>query len=215
MFCLGITLHGFTQSLSVGLGYANLQSTPWNKAIDVYNFSRPGSSQPYFEKGISGHFTYCFQPKKPITQTISLAYGNFSSSSTDQSFTNLYHFQWLNAAFGLQWNRLFKLSNFNTQLQFGALATTITRSLNGTTYFVDGTRLTAWGIAPNFSLQMAYNLPLTQKLKLSPFIKAAYAPYVHSPNAESVLNQTKGVTGAYTHALVQFLIGVQLDLMFK
>lgn len=209
--------HAYSQELKVDLSYKYLFSNQWDKAIQTYNFSRPfiAEKQPLLIHGSNASLSFIFNSSKKIRNGINISYSYFRSLAENENFKNILNLHFLNLGYILHFENKVKLKGLYSDLLIAATTCGLFRDLNGESFEYNEAGSNALGIGGDLNLKIGYSLHRENRYSLSPFISFAYTPYLYSPNSESILNQTKGLTSKNWTGILTTQIGLSLHLQAK
>jgi hypothetical protein len=218
--CFSIFLIGFcsvflaknanAQQLRFGANYEYLYSKLWNQNIQTYNFSRPflDNKQPLLVHGFGVSVSYLFGSDSDFSHGIGLSYSRFGSSAENEG---------LNSSFNQNFAKLGYILHFQksenplyTELGVSAIGGILGRKLNDKTFEYDEETARVYGIGGEINLKAGYEVALSEKLFLSPFVGIGYVPYYYSPNTESMLNQTTELISEEEPSLLNVSFGIIL-----
>lgn len=202
------------QVLEVAASYQYLLSPQWDYAIQTYNFSRPELSvkQPLLIHGGSAACAYLFPSEKSFSQGVSLSYSFVTSYAENADFENRLNLHLLQLGYLLHFGNSNERRGFYTDLLISASSCMLSRRVNGEAFVSDERRAVAPGIGGDLSLRAGWDFTLGSNSSLSPFVLAGCTPFLYSPDAEAVLNQTSGLTGPDGSTLVKVQLGLALHL---
>jgi hypothetical protein len=196
-FIFVLATNGFGQDFKIDVAYKYLFANNWDKAIQTYNFSRPFllNKQPIFENGLNASATYLFKSAHYSKQGIILSYSYFGSLAENENFANKLNLHFLNLGYLIHFGNPDKSSGVYADFILSATSSALFRNVNGEPLIYDETTSKAYGIGVDMALKLGNAIGLKNKNAISPFVSLSLSPYLYSPNAEAVLNQTKGLVG--------------------
>jgi hypothetical protein len=212
---IGCKLHA--QEFNAGFSYQYMVAGQWDEAIRTYNFSRTFviEKQPLLESGIRGSLTALFNSKKRTKHGLNLSYSTFRSVSGEAGFKNILQLHFIQLGYVLHFGQLNDGRGFCTDLIVSAITSGLFRNGKGGAYEFDEGNPKAFGIGGDVCIKTGYGLPLKGRASLVPFIAIAYTPYLYSPQAESVLNQTTGLTGRPWTGIFSAQAGISVHFLKK
>ena len=101
-----------------------------------------------------------------------------------------------------------KYKGLYADLIVSASSSMLFRRVNGAPYIYDERRSKAFGIGGELQFNLGYYFHLKSKSYLSPLIAFGYTPYFHSPNTETVINQTKSLTSKTWTGILMVQLGI-------
>jgi len=204
-----------SQSLSIGLGYQFQYAPEWNTAIQTYNFTRPWlqKKQPLLENGMIVNVDYLFDSEKILKHGISGVYSYYRSYSVNPDFISAINQHGINIAYIMRLDGP-TMKSFFVDFKFSYAMTFLDRSVNKEAVTVDGKKLVAVGFGGNFDFKFGYKLPLTSSSSFAPFLGVGIGG-MYNYKAESVLNQTTGITSSPTTLIFVASVGIQIKLNFS
>jgi len=187
-----------------------LYSGQWDRAMQTLNFSRFNfGTQPLLRFGFTVGTTYRFN-KTSSPYGLSGRYGYVSSVNDFPGRSTILQLHQLALHYTYTWKPS-DLKPFYIYLSGGVLSTLLLRKIESQYYVYDERLARATGIGPELALRAYYTLLENSKFNWSPFLICNYSPFLWSPNTESLINQTGGLTSnAYT-----MLTQVQLGVIFN
>ena len=205
------------QEWKVELSYKYMYSNQWDKAIQIYNFSRPSlaEKQPLLRNGLNTSLSYRFKNAKHLKHGINISYCYFRSSSENKNFNNSLNLNFINLGYLLHFENQEKWRGLYTDIIIGATSSLLKRNLNGETFEYDDTKSNAFGIGGDINLKLGYAIKLNNRSFLSPFVAIACTPYLYAPNSEAVINETKGLTSRNWTSIWSTQIGFIFQLRQK
>lgn len=200
------------QAFRAGVAYQYLSAGNWDKAIQTYNFSRPflSEKQPLFIHGVNASVSYFFKSSKKISHGINLSYSGFSSAAENPNLSNVLNLHFVAPGYIMRYENQSKPRGLYTELLISAVSSVILRNVNGEPYLVDDSRYAAWGIGADIGFKIGRRIKAKNKIGLKPFLQAGFTPYLYSPNAEAIINQTKGLVSSGGTALFSLQAGLSL-----
>jgi hypothetical protein len=206
-FCIGTA-----QEYKIDVSYKYINANQWNKITQTYNFSRPFNSayQPLFINGFNSSVSRIFKSNNNISQGVNLSYSYFRSSAENLKFTNNLNLHFLNIGYILHYQNQEKKKSFYTDFIISISSSGLFRNINGQTFEYDDKKSIALSIGTEADIKFGYCLQNGNNRYFSPFILIGYAPYIYSPNTESVINQSKGLVGKNWTTMLISQIGVAL-----
>jgi hypothetical protein len=202
------------QEFDFGLSYKYMYSNQWDKLIQTYNFSRPfiTKKQPLLMNGSNASISYIFKSTKRLKQGINLSYSYFRSSSQNENFKNVLNLHFINIGYTIHFNDYKKMIGLYTDLIISVTSSGIFRNINGKPFLYDEKKAKAFGIGGDISLKIGYKIKFNTQSSFSPFISLGYTPYLYSPNTETLINQTKGMTSKNWTNILSTQIGLSFHI---
>lgn len=216
LFILGMVMVGLlmAQELNLAVSYKYLWANQWDKAIQTYNFSRPflEKKQPLLAHGINTAASYLFKSTKKIKHGMQLSHAYFRSVAENENFHNQFNAHLLNLGYLLRYQHPERFKKMYADVIISATASALFRKVNGVFVENDGNKVRAYGIGGAVMLKFGYQVKLTNNINLSPMVAVGYTPYLYSPNAEVVINQTKGLATKNFTGIVTGQVGVAMHI---
>lgn len=194
LMLLGIT--AFAQESKIDVSYQYLHADQWDKAIHTYNFSRPflAEKQPLFAHGLGASGSRIFMSGHHLKHGVNLGYSYFRSSAENFYLNNSLHLHFIKLGYLLHYEDPGIWKGLYAELILSATTTGLFRNVNGEPFVYDEARSKAFGIGGELQLKLGYSLELNHSYRFSPWISAGYTPYLYSPNTETAINQTYGLS---------------------
>ncbi|MCC6370928.1 MAG: hypothetical protein IT236_07990 [Bacteroidia bacterium] len=202
----------FAQSFETGLSYNYLYAGQWDNLIQTYNFARPFlvEKQPLLKHGAQVYLAYRFKSEKRISHGIQLSYSYFRSSAENAGFTNTLGFSALNVGYILHYENETLLKRVYAELIVAATGGRMQRRINNAPFEYDQKRAKALGIGGNVGTKLGYHLKINEAVRLSPFVLLSYTPYFYAPDAEVLINQTRGLVAEDWTGMLNAQFGLAL-----
>ncbi len=202
------------QEFDVNLSYKYMYSNQWDKAIQTYNFSRPfiSEKQPLLMHGSNASISYIFKSTKSLKHGINLSYSYFRSSSKNENFKNSLNLHFINLGYAMHFDSYNKMKGLYTDLIISATSSGLFRNINGQPFVYDEKKARSFGIGGDISLKLGYKIKFKTQSSFSPFISLGYTPYLYSPNTETSINQTKGLTSKNWTNILSTQIGLSIHI---
>lgn len=184
------------QEMGVNINYQFLKATEWNKATQVYNFSRPflENKQPLLKHGFSVGFYYLRNPESRFSWGPSVTFSFHQSSSQNPNFNIGIHSLLLNLGTKIQYRPMIGGNN-NVHMSFipSMTAVMLNRKLNGEIVIVgeseEEQKLRKFGIGLGLNAQIGYDYSINHNLIISPMIGINYNPYIWTSRGEVIFNE--------------------------
>lgn len=209
-----VLFHAIGQEVKVDVGYKYLYSNEWDKAIQTYNFSRPDliEKQPLLMHGLNTSISSIFKSTKNVKQGLNVSYSYFRSLAENENSINLINLHFLNLGYVLHYENSEKLKGFYTDFILSVTSSVFFRRLNEAPFIYDETQSKAFGIGGEINVKGGYYFKLKSKAYLSTYVMCGYIPYLFSPNAEAVMNQTKGLASKNWTSILTGQVGLAFHL---
>jgi hypothetical protein len=203
-----------SQSFETNISYTYMHANQWEKAIQTYNFSRPflSEKQPLLSHGLNASFSRLFRSSKKLQHGISLSYTFFESAAKNESLNNSLNLHVVQLGYILRFKNPENSSGFYAELNIAAESCGLFRYVNGLPFEYDNNTSKAFGVGGNLGLKAGYQMRLNDRIYLSPFMLAGYAPYLYAPNMEAVINQTKTLSSKNFTGVLSAQLGVAFSL---
>lgn len=217
LFFVSLCTGGWAQQWNLDFSYKYLYSGQWDKAIQTYNFSRPflPQKQPLLMHGFGASGSTVFKGNKPVKHGMKLSYSLIRSAAENESFNNTLNLHFAEIGYVMHYELTGKWNRFYTEVALSAVGSGLFRKINGEAFVYDEKPSRAFGIGGNLQVLLGYSVPLKNRVYWSPWISFGYAPYLYSPNTEAVINQTKGLSGKNSTALLSGQIGCAFQIKKK
>lgn len=214
LFLLILSMNSTAQELKLDLSYKYIYSNQWDKIIQTYNFSRPflTEKQPLLINGLNTSLSYIFKNEKHFKHGINLSYSYFRSSAENENFNNTLNLHFINLGYVLHYENPKRWKNIYSELIISATSSGLYKNLNKEPFEYDETKLKAFSIGGDLLFKLGYYLNIKNNYYLSPFISIGYTPYLYSPNTETVINQTKGLTNKNWTGILTTQIGLTFHI---
>lgn len=203
----------FSQSWKVYLGMNDVYCPRWDQAIQTYNFTRPWliEKQPLIQFGAYSKIEYVFksQSDRPWKKSLYLNYSFHSSFAENKNFINRLTFQTVTPGIGFTHALSKKVNQLNFTICAGLLLSGLKRTINDTAIVLENEWSTSFGIGVQTETIVKYDFHLAKKV-ISPFLNFGFTPYLFQPDAEVVLNETKGFISKPNYILVNASVAVVL-----
>ncbi len=202
------------QEVKVDVGYKYLYSNQWDKAIQMYNFSRPNliEKQPLLMHGLNTSISSIFKSTKNVKQGLNVSYSYFRSLAENENSINLINLHFLNMGYMLHYENSEKLKGLYTDFMLSVTSSGVFRRLNEAPFIYDETQSKAFGIGGEINVKCGYYFKLKNKAYFSPYVMCGYTPYLFSPNTEVVINQTKGLASKNWTSILTGQVGLAFHL---
>lgn len=199
-FLLLLLVIGFVnlqaQDFGLSINYQFLQANQWNKATQVYNFSRPflENKQPLLEHGFNVGFYYLKKTDKKFSWGPSLGLSFHQSFSENPNFDIGINSLLWNLGPKIQYHLMIKENN-NLHLSFtpSVAGVILSRQLNGEVVIIgepeDGRKVRTLGFGLGLDAQVGYDFSVAKNLTISPTIGINYSPYIWTFRGEVVFNE--------------------------
>lgn len=212
---IGCKLHA--QEFRASVAYRYMVAGQWDEAIRTYNFSRTfiAEKQPLLVSGVQGSLTLLFHSEKKLKHGVNAVYSGFRSASAADEFNNILQLHFIQLGYVLQFLPLREGRGFCSEVVVSAITSGLFRSVKEPDFDFDEGNPRAFGIGGDVCLKAGYGFQLKGRASLVPFIAMAYTPYLYSPQAESVLNQTTGLTGRNWTGIFSAQAGISLHFLKK
>jgi hypothetical protein len=202
LLVLVLHFHAKSQAISVELNYSFCTNTQFDKAVRVYNSTRPflTNKQPLFRNGMGAKIGYSFPSKKhpKVEYGYELGYSYFDSYVENDGFINDMQLHSVTPRFFTST----KITNrFIGQIMLGLPSYGMFRQINSESVTNNETPIRAFGIGLSIRLQLSYQFVLNDRISLFPTFGLEYCPFQYSPQGEALINQTKRL---YTNNLNSF-----------
>lgn len=199
------------QEWQFGVGYRYHYAPEWDKAIQTYNFSRPflEEKQPLLVSGTYLEASYRFKTNNNLGSGIQLAHSFVRSRSDSPNLETALNWHSLQLNYVLR----YQPSKLALDLEIGAIGGLLSRKVNGEVFEVDSEKKRAMGGSAQLGVTASYDIALTERSSLLPFVGLGYTPYYFAPETESILNQSQELTGEDYSALLTWKVGVRWRLM--
>lgn len=201
------------QFVQTGIGAKYFYSSRWDKMIQTYNFSRPhlNQKQPLLQYGGMLSLTCWFRNSGKLNHGFHSDLMFATSCAENTSLNNRINVTLLTAGYSLHIPASQLISNTYADFFLSAEGSLFTRRVNGEALIVDDKRTAAPGVGCNIQFRYGYEMPLTETIKLTPYVSGSFSPFHYSPKAEAVINQTMGLFEESGSAIwaIQIGIGIQ------
>ncbi len=208
-----ICLSTYSQSWKIYVGMNDVYCPRWDQAIQTYNFTRPWltEKQPLIQFGAYSKIEYVFnsQSDRPWKKSLYLNYSFNSSVAENTNFINRLTFQTVTPGIGFTHALSKKVNQLNFTLCAGLLLSGMKRTINDTAIVLENEWSTSFGIGVQTETIVKYDFLVAKKV-ISPFLKFGFTPYLFQPDAEVMLNETKGFISKPNYILVNASAGVVL-----
>lgn len=205
------------QEIHAGFSYQYLVAGQWDEAIRTYNFSRTFvfEKQPLLESGLRGSLTVLFKSKKSMKHGLNLSYSSFRSVSGEAQIKNILQLHLIQLGYVLHFAPLREGRGLCSEMIVSAIGSGLFRNVKGGAVEFDEGNPKAYGIGGDVCIKTGYGFPVNERASLLPFIAIAYTPYLYSPGAEAVLNQTTGLSGRSWTGIFSAQAGISLHFLKK
>ena len=184
------------QELRTDISYAYMYASEWDKAIQVYNFSRPflQEKQPLLIHGMQSSVAKIWASDAAIRHGLDLSYAQFRSVSRESQFRNVLHLHFMKLGYILQYvpNRM--KGRVYSELQAGVVSSLLFRNLEGSAFQIDERGIRAMGVGGECGIKTGYYAMRSARHAVSIHMQLRCMPYVYAPGMEGILNQTRGVS---------------------
>ena len=203
------------QELSFSAGYNYLSASEWDKAVRIYNFSRPflSEKQPLLTHGWELGTTWLPIEKPTVKAGPAVTVANFKSYASNAG-TEVGINAWLlhlDFVFRYEWEGKDTSLFWYAQFQGGATFTMLSRTENGEVLEVDESPLTSFGVGPSFGIASGKHLLFLGKKRLGAQLGAVASPFLFTDKSEVVLNQSSTLLSSST-TFFQFSASLFLSL---
>jgi hypothetical protein len=200
------------QAWRIDLAYHYHYSQTWDKAIRTYNFSRPflKALQPLLIHGINGSVCKWFGKTKNLQHGIQVSYAQIRSRARWDEGMNPIHLHMLQPGYLCHLSSLRARHNFFTEFGLSASGLLLSRKMNDISAASEDKSLRALGIGCHLSVSVGREIRLSEKMELVPFVRIGSIPWMHTPESEVVLNQTRGMIGGKMGTGIYGQIGIGL-----
>lgn len=204
--------NAFSQKLHVDLSYKYIFANQWDKAIQMYNFSRPFLSepQPLLVHGVCTSVSMLFHSQNKLQHGIGISHTFCRSVAENENLDNTLNLHLLNLAYVLHYTYAGQEQGLYSELAVGATGSGLFRRVNGEALESDDTSMKAFGIGADLCLKTGYRFQVSKKLSIAPFAALGCTPYLYAPKSESVINQTQGLSSKDHTSLWSAQIGCGL-----
>ena len=203
----------FSQSWKVYLGMDDVYCPRWDQAIQTYNFTRPWLSekQPLMQYGAYSKIEHVFNSQSETTwkKSLYLNYSINSSVAENTNFINRLIVQTVTPGVGFTHGLSRKVNQLNVTICTGLLLSALKRTINDSAIVLENEWSTSFGIGVQTEMIVKYDFHLAKKM-ISPFLNFGFTPYLFQPDAEVMLNETKGLISKPNYILVNASAGVVL-----
>lgn len=202
------------QEFKTDISYKYIFANKWDKAFQTYNFSRPflEEKQPLFMHGINASASKIFKSSRKFEYGINLSYSYFKSYAENENLINILHLHFLNLGYVVHYENNEKTKGLYTDLIISLVSSGLYRNVNGEPFEFDDSRAKAFGVGGDLSIKAGYCFNLKNKIHLSPFVLIGYTPYIHSPNSEALINQTKGLVNNNWTGIFSTQVGLSFHI---
>ncbi|MDB4286246.1 hypothetical protein N9933_02990 [bacterium] len=184
------------QEIGISTSYQFLSAKEWNKATQVYNFSRPflENKQPLLKHGFSFGLYYLRKPEARLSWGPSVSFAFHRSSSQNPNFEIGINSLLLDIGTKIQYRPMVKENN-NLYMSFTPSITGVmlNRKLNGEVIIVgeseEDQKLRNLGVGLGLNAQVGYDYLINDNLVISPMIGINYSPYIWTSRADVIFNE--------------------------
>jgi len=220
LLCM-MALPAQAQHYGGSLAYGRVSIPQWNRAIEVYNFSRPYLLEP-LETYSSNIHLQGYWLQRPYEKVSLGPMINYTRNCLNGKAPNLrvdVHVQRLELDALVRLRKVaFKkeLNSFFMDLSPGIHLAYLTRRHNGKAIFTVSDeailkRVRSLGIGIGLGFKIGYSLYFSRQLLVSPFALIKYTPLMYAKNSINVLNQLT-MDGLRDHSMVyDFRVGIEVS----
>lgn len=191
----------------------DLYSPRWDQAIQTYNFTRPWliEKQALLKFGTYSKVEYVFHALSDSKwkKSLYLNYSFHSSVAENTNFINRLTYQTVTPGIGFTHALSKKVNQLNFTVCTGLLLGGLKRTINDTAIVLENEWSTSFGIGVQTETIVKYDFHVAKKV-ISPFLNFGFTPFLFQPDAEVVLNETKGFISKPNYILVNASAGVVL-----
>ena len=150
--------------------------------------------------------------KHDLEHGINLSYSYFKSYAENENLINILHLHFLNLGYVVHYENNEKTKGLYTDLIISLVSSGLYRNVNGEPFEFDDSRAKAFGVGGDLSIKAGYCFNLKNKIHVSPFVLIGYTPYIHSPNSEALINQTKGLVNNNWTGIFSTQVGLSFHI---
>jgi hypothetical protein len=209
--CLCVVTETLAQEDHFALHYAYIWSPRLDRSIQTYNATRPflGNAQPLLQHGIGCEYGHLFPGARTFRSGIGVTYGFFTSKATNEGFKNTFNLNLLAVDYTLRYTHGDQWRRLALEGSVGLLGTGLFRRVNEAPLDEDGLRIKAYGFGAQVGIRSTFLLHQGVRARWSAYGGVRFCPYLWNPNAEVVLNQTKGLVGEPWTTATQGELGIR------
>ncbi len=185
------------QEIGININYQLIKANEWDRATQVYNFSRPflENKQPLLKHGLSIGFYYLQNPENKWSWGPSISFALHRSMAENPNFNIGIHSLLMDLGAKIQYRpNVEEESNWRLSLTPSLTGIMLSRRLNGEIVVIGASEedqaLRTFGFGFGLNGQVAYDFALKEDWIISPMIGVNYHPYVWAQRGEVVFNES-------------------------
>lgn len=201
------------QEWSLGIGRRYTYSPQWDKVIQTYNTSRPflKEKQPLLTNGTLAEFSYHFKSTKKLGSGIKLGHSYVGSRAVNEGYRTKLSLHLFDLGYVLRFKPKQRPNALEYELDIAVITHILSSKVDREILTIDEEAYRSYGIGGKLQATILYRLHLADAWTILPFIGLGYAPYLHSPQTEVLINQTHGLVETQKVTLITWQIGMRFN----